>query len=93
VRTTGNGEGAGGGEQRARSATRGRRSNGERAGRSEGSSTAPSASINWKLELADATDVSIAFLDATVKGDPVAREWLQKDAQRWLGDLAQLTSK
>lgn len=50
-------------------------------------------SVNWKMELADTKSVSIAFLDATVKRDPVAHEWLQKDAQRWLGDLAQLSSK
>jgi hypothetical protein len=45
------------------------------------------------MELADAKVVCVAFLDATVKDDSVAREWLQKDAQRWLGDLGQLSSK
>jgi len=49
--------------------------------------------VNWRMELADAKVVSIAFLDATVKDDPVAREWLQKDAQRWLGDFGELSRK
>jgi hypothetical protein len=31
--------------------------------------------------------LSTAFLDATVKGDPVAREWLERDATRWLDDV------
>lgn len=29
--------------------------------------------------------VMVAFLDAFVKNDPMAREWLGKDAPRWLG--------
>ena len=37
--------------------------------------------------------VSTAFLDATVKGDPIAREWLLRNAARWLGDSAVLQSK
>ena len=37
--------------------------------------------------------VSTAFLDATVKGDPIAREWLLRNATRWLGDSAVLQSK
>jgi len=70
---------------------RGRR--GTRDSSGEAVSRAGPPLVNWKMELADAKSVSTAFLDATVKGDPVAREWLQKDAQRWLGDLAQLSSK
>jgi len=34
--------------------------------------------------------VTTAFLDATVRDDPVAREWLAKDAPRWLGESAHL---
>lgn len=30
--------------------------------------------------------VTTAFLDAYVKKDPVAAEWLQKDARRWIGE-------
>ena len=83
----------GSGEQRSRGGMRERRSGGQRGGLGETLSAPASPSINWKMELTDAKTVSVAFLDATVKGDPVAREWLNKDAQRWLGDLAQLSSK
>lgn len=37
--------------------------------------------------------VSIAFLDATVKDDLVAREWLDRDAARWSDPLARLEAK
>ena len=34
--------------------------------------------------------VTTAFLDAVVRNDPVADEWLRRDATRWLGDSATL---
>lgn len=34
--------------------------------------------------------ISVAFLDATVKDDPVAREWLSRDAARWSDPLARI---
>jgi predicted dienelactone hydrolase len=37
--------------------------------------------------------ISVAFLDATVKDDPVAREWLARDATRWSDPLARLEMK
>ena len=37
--------------------------------------------------------VSVAFLDATVKDDPVAREWLARDAARWSDPLARIERK
>lgn len=37
--------------------------------------------------------VSTAFLDAHVRKDPVALEWLQKDARRWIGDRGELRRK
>ena len=43
--------------------------------------------------IADVQGVSTAFLDATVKGDAIAREWLLRNAARWLGDSAVLQSK
>jgi len=61
--------------------------------RGDAGSGGASSTVNWKMELADAKVVSVAFLDATVKDDSIAREWLSKDAQRWLGDLGQLSSK
>lgn len=37
--------------------------------------------------------ISVAFLDATVKDDTVAREWLVRDAARWSDPLARLKMK
>lgn len=37
--------------------------------------------------------VTTAFLDATVKADPAARQWLQRSAQGWLAPVASLKSK
>jgi hypothetical protein len=34
-----------------------------------------------------------AFLDAYVKNDPIAREWLAKDAPRWIKDRGELKEK
>ena len=30
--------------------------------------------------------ITTAFLDAYMKQDPIAQEWLQKNARRWIGD-------
>jgi len=37
--------------------------------------------------------VTTAFLDATVKNDPIATEWLTRNAKRWLGESVELLSK
>lgn len=37
--------------------------------------------------------ISTAFLDAMIKEDPVAREWLIRDAQRWADPLARFEMK
>jgi hypothetical protein len=37
--------------------------------------------------------VSLAFLDAFVKHDPVAGEWLTRDAARWIDRDATLAAK
>lgn len=37
--------------------------------------------------------VSVAFLDAAVKNDPVAREWLTRDGGPWSDPLARLEMK
>lgn len=75
-----------------------RRRRGDRAGARSGGSAASSPpqrgqAVLPRLEITDVRHVSVAFLDATVKNDPVAWEWLAKDAQRWLGDTATLSSK
>jgi hypothetical protein len=38
-------------------------------------------------------DVTTAFLDAYLKKDAIAQEWLHKDATRWIGDRAELRWK
>jgi hypothetical protein len=38
-------------------------------------------------------DVSTAFLDAYLREDAMAREWLRVDAPRWLGTAAELRRK
>ncbi|HUW50478.1 MAG TPA: hypothetical protein VMV75_05615 [Sulfuricella sp.] len=43
--------------------------------------------------IAAVQSVSTAFLDATVKSDPIAREWLTRNATQWLGDSAVLQGK
>jgi hypothetical protein len=37
--------------------------------------------------------VTTAYLDAMVKADPIATEWLERNATRWLGDSAELLTK
>lgn len=37
--------------------------------------------------------VSVAFLDAILRRDAIAGEWLARDAGRWLGDLGELRRK
>lgn len=48
---------------------------------------------NWAFSLSAIRAVTTAFLDAQVKNDEFAQEWLRKDARRWLRDTAQLTVK
>lgn len=62
--------------------------------RSGGQRTAAKPSQNNRpfnaQHIAYVQGVSTAFLDATVKGDAVAREWLARNAVRWLGASARL---
>jgi hypothetical protein len=37
--------------------------------------------------------VTTAFLDAYVKDDSIGREWLDKDARRWLGERGKIEKK
>jgi len=37
--------------------------------------------------------LSVAFLDAQLKQDPIAREWLARDAERWLEPVGELRRK
>jgi dienelactone hydrolase len=46
-----------------------------------------------QLRIVAARDVSIAFLDAYLKGDALARDWLNGAATGWLGATAELRRK
>jgi predicted dienelactone hydrolase len=76
----------------------GRRRKGHRGSdhTSEGSSAASEAKVPleaWTGQLNRVERVTTAYLDAMVKADPIATEWLERDATRWLGDSAELLTK
>ncbi|MDD5297934.1 MAG: hypothetical protein PHU46_13580 [Rhodocyclaceae bacterium] len=47
----------------------------------------------WRLEQARIQSLTTAWLDAVLKQDSVAREWLSQDARRWLDGAAELYFK
>ena len=66
---------------------------GGKSGDRPSASRGQASSANWMELLIDAQSVTTAYLDATVKNDPMAWKWLSKDAKRWLGESADLLSK
>ncbi len=62
-------------------------------GRPDGARFRRSAGVGSQRQVVIVERVSVAFLDATVKDDPVAREWLARDAGRWSDPLARLQMK
>ena len=52
-----------------------------------------SSSTQRAKEIAQVQSVTAAFLDAIVKNDPIASEWLSRNAKSWLGETADLQSK
>ena len=74
---------------------RGRRSGGDsERGDATGGGRNPSESPTARAISATLIEgVTTAFLDAYVKKDPVAQEWLHKDAVRWLADRGELRWK
>jgi dienelactone hydrolase len=85
---------SGRGGKRGRGANRG---GGNTGGETSGKATSPfSGQLSpgaWEEQLRYIQSVTTAYLDALLKNDPIAREWLVKDARRWLGDGANLVSK
>jgi len=63
---------------------------GERPGMS---STARISPTSLAISEAAIQGVTTAFLDAYVKQDSIAREWLDKDASRWLRDRGEIKRK
>jgi hypothetical protein len=70
------GQGGPGGDSGAGSEGRGRRVAGAAGTRAAATAQA--------IDAAAVQHVTLSFLDAYVKNDPVAREWLARDAPRWL---------
>jgi len=86
-RTDDRAEGAG----RRRSRDIGNQAPGDASSSSADSSA--ESSPHWKLQLANVEGVTKGYLDATVKNDDVARQWLRHDAPRWLGKSGELQFK
>jgi len=66
---------------------------GERNKRRITSAQQGSSAARRATEVAQVQSVTAAFLDATLKNDPVGSEWLSRNAKRWLGESAELLSK
>lgn len=91
ARTEGQAEPSGGRKER-RPKGGGQRPSSKNPNRSEARQNGNPRAFNAQ-HIASVQGVSTAFLDATVKGDPIAREWLARDAARWLADSAKLQVK
>ncbi len=83
---------SGGSERRGRGGSRGSRGGGMQGRAASGFSPELAAGA-WEDQLRYVQSVTTAYLDALVKNDPVAQEWLAKDARRWLGENANLVTK
>lgn len=84
---TGRHRGGGGGSQGSR------RGGGNESSDMKSSSSRPASAAAWAAQLAEVQSVTTAYLDTNLKNDGVAREWLTRDARRWLGDEADLIVK
>jgi len=62
------------------------------AGSSDWSGQPPTLTAR-AMAVAAIQGISTAFLDSVVKNDATAREWLRKDANRWLRDTGVLSRK
>jgi hypothetical protein len=89
ARPAGDGDSPSGGGRRRR----GQRGGGQTSGGSTGGGEARVPPEAWADRLNRVERVTTAYLDAMVKSDPVAQEWLDRDATRWLGDSAELLVK
>ena len=80
----------------------GRRSGNEASGTAAGRADNKGAGGGWPggpsptdraMNVSLIQGVTTAFLDAYVKQDGIALEWLQRDARRWIGDRGELRRK
>ena len=79
--------------QRGGDSQKGHRGGGDGNGESRSSSSRRFAAGTWVTELALVQSVTTAYLDTNLKNDGVAKEWLARDARRWLGDEADFLVK
>jgi hypothetical protein len=84
---TGRHRGRGGGSQGSR------RSDGNESSDMKSSTSSPASAAAWAAQLAEVQSVTTAYLDANLKNNGVAREWLTRDARRWLTGEADLVVK
>jgi len=61
--------------------------------RAGGVPPSPGASLQYAKQIAQVQSVTTAFLDEMMKSDPIASEWLSRNAKPWLGESAELQSK
>ena len=54
---------------------------------------APTPQIEPYAQYVLVEQVTTAYLDAYLKDDPIAQEWLQRNASRWIGPRAQWQMK
>lgn len=88
----GRSQGGGSSSGRSRRKGGGQGDSGSRAGGRSGAQGGMSAT-NQAVDVAAIQGLTTAFLDAYVKDDSIAREWLEKDAARWVKDIAELRRK
>jgi dienelactone hydrolase len=83
--------------QRRRGNKRGSSSDGakrtDQPGSGEGPADARLPPGALQMRMIALEDVSTAFLDAYLRGDPLAREWLTRNAKQWLGAAGDLRRK
>ena len=93
-RSAANSSDSGRGGRKGRGVNRGgRNSGGETGGKATLPFSGQSSPGAWGEQLQYVQNVTTAYLDALLKNDTIAREWLAKDARRWLGDGANLVLK
>ena len=63
------------------------------AGMRSALSGAPPSPTAQAIGVAAVQGIAVAFLDAYLKQDPIAREWLEKDAARWLRNGGEIKRK
>ena len=84
------GAGSRGGERGPSGNEAGRPARGAANGSFSGTASSPTT---LQMRLQAIQDVSTAFLDATLKDDALAREWLDRDAPRWLAGQGTLRGR